>query len=907
VSAAIPTFKRETFALSRALEFFSERELTAQIGFGQPIWPLALLKELLDNGLDACESANIPPRIIVERHTDSLTVQDNGPGLPLTVIERSLDFTVRVSDKTGYISPSRGQQGNALKTLWAAPFVTTGRGRITVETAGDRWEINVSLNRIAQKPELNLARTGDSDVKTGTRITLHWAGIASGLDNRVYTSFYTLLYGFHNLNPHLALTVIDHHCEEMSRELEAKDPDWKRWHPHEPTAPHWYEADHLRNLMALKIGNEQHTGDAQTVGQFIREFRGLTGTAKARDVAAASGLQSAMLNSLVNDGDLNIDRIQQLLTAMQTAARPVKPDLLGVIGEAHCIEALEGYQAAGIQYRSAKETCEGLPYVLEVAFGILPERQRTLIVGLNFTYSIQQPFSDLNHALSEARVQAYDPAILLIHLTTPRIHFTDRGKTRVELPPAIAEKMALLVKSVTKAFTAAKRRADRDDRMKSADADALRKANEPKFVSAKRAAWQLMEAAYLKASSGKKLPANARQIMYAARRQIIQMTGKTKPWSKDSYFTQKLLPAYIDAHPAQTADWDVVYDVRGHLREPHTSRMVELGTLAVRSYIKGWRDTINTSANFSGINTEITTSGPANRYRFALFLEKEGFDELLKKVRLAERFDIAVFSTKGMSVTAARQLVAALSDKGVTILVVRDFDLYGFRIAHTLCHDTRRYQFKTQPTVIDLGLRLQDAEAMGLDSEETEYEANPATDLAKYGATDEELEFLTETMIDVRNEEGRLIGKKTVLPRRIELNEMDSETFIRWLEEKLTEAGVKKVIPDQKAIHAAWKQQWETARLNKIIQAAQDKIGDAPVPPPGIARQLANVLEKNPDYSWDEALAELAAAAKRRRYPLQRTTWRIVKNRRVPIQYTAWRCPVMTTISDSVNRVSRTS
>jgi DNA topoisomerase VI subunit B len=86
MSAAIPTFKRETFALSRALEFFSERELTAQIGFGQTIWPLALLKELVDNGLDACESANIPPCIIVERHADSLTVQDNGPGLPLAVI-----------------------------------------------------------------------------------------------------------------------------------------------------------------------------------------------------------------------------------------------------------------------------------------------------------------------------------------------------------------------------------------------------------------------------------------------------------------------------------------------------------------------------------------------------------------------------------------------------------------------------------------------------------------------------------------------------------------------------------------------------------------------------------------------------------------------------------------------------
>lgn len=41
MSAAIPTFQRETFELSRALEFFTEKELTAQIGFNKPAWPVA--------------------------------------------------------------------------------------------------------------------------------------------------------------------------------------------------------------------------------------------------------------------------------------------------------------------------------------------------------------------------------------------------------------------------------------------------------------------------------------------------------------------------------------------------------------------------------------------------------------------------------------------------------------------------------------------------------------------------------------------------------------------------------------------------------------------------------------------------------------------------------------------------
>ena len=97
---------------------------------------LALLKELLDNALDECENANRAPEITVTVWPDSLSVADNGRGLPLHTLERSLDYSVRVSDKRLYVSPSRGQHGNALSTIWAAPCVRDGQhGRVLVETA----------------------------------------------------------------------------------------------------------------------------------------------------------------------------------------------------------------------------------------------------------------------------------------------------------------------------------------------------------------------------------------------------------------------------------------------------------------------------------------------------------------------------------------------------------------------------------------------------------------------------------------------------------------------------------------------------------------------------------------------------------------------------------------------------
>src|SRR5947209_2276153 len=97
-----------------------------QIGYTQAVWPLALLKELIDNALDACETARVAPSIRVVVEDDALGVQDNGPGLPVSILEHSLDYSIRVSDKVHYVSPTRGQLGNALKCVWAAPFVISG-------------------------------------------------------------------------------------------------------------------------------------------------------------------------------------------------------------------------------------------------------------------------------------------------------------------------------------------------------------------------------------------------------------------------------------------------------------------------------------------------------------------------------------------------------------------------------------------------------------------------------------------------------------------------------------------------------------------------------------------------------------------------------------------------------------
>src|SRR5262245_56200085 len=126
--------QRTTFKMSRAQEFFTEHKLQTQIGCSPWHWGIALTKELIDNALDACESAEVAPAITLVQDGTRLTVQDNGCGLPQTTLERSLNYRGGVSDKANYVSPTRGQLGNALQCVWAATYVLSEnhKGCVTV-------------------------------------------------------------------------------------------------------------------------------------------------------------------------------------------------------------------------------------------------------------------------------------------------------------------------------------------------------------------------------------------------------------------------------------------------------------------------------------------------------------------------------------------------------------------------------------------------------------------------------------------------------------------------------------------------------------------------------------------------------------------------------------------------------
>jgi hypothetical protein len=233
---------------------------------------------------------------------------------------------------------------------------------------------------------------------------------------------------------------------------------------------------------------------------------------------------------------------------------------------------------------------------------------------------------------------------------------------------------------------------------------ASRMTREPRTTQ-KDAAWQIMEEAYMAASGNGSLPALARQIYYQARPKIMALTEDKE--LAYGYFSQTLLPDYIEEHGV---DWKVVYDARGHFEEPHTNRRIGCGTIEVGNYLHKMQEPEIVPAEFSDTNVEII--GPDGGFSGVLFCEKEGFGPLFKAVNLANRFDLMIISTKGVSVTAARLLIDSVCGNGLPLFVLHDFDVAGFLIFATLQRDTRRYQFTNAIEVIDLGLRLADIAAL---------------------------------------------------------------------------------------------------------------------------------------------------------------------------------------------------
>ena len=214
---------------------------------------------------------------------------------------------------------------------------------------------------------------------------------------------------------------------------------------------------------------------------------------------------------------------------MKAASKPVKPSDLGVIGEEHVLRMIGGKPSAW-RYKKVEVDVDGAPYLVEAAFGFRPgDDGRTMVAAINWSTSVAgNPFGLLGEydeglelVLAEQYSGPKEPIAAFVHVATPRPTFLDKGKSTVNLPTKVEEAIVGAVKHVTAAWTKQRKAEERDAGARLRRMDVMTAADKPMSVG--KAAAMAIPAAYAKVSDNGRLWAEAHQIYYAARPEILRL------------------------------------------------------------------------------------------------------------------------------------------------------------------------------------------------------------------------------------------------------------------------------------------------------------------------------------------------------------------------------------------------
>lgn len=358
---------------------------------------------------------------------------------------------------------------------------------------------------------------------------------------------------------------------------------------------------------------------------------------------------------------------------------------------------------------------------------------------------------------------------------------------------------------------------------------------------------RILPPAYQHASGGGIYPVSYRQLYYAAREEFRKATGREITYER----FKTVVVGFINTTPKLTDEWRLTADPRGTLLIPNTFKetRVPCGTAEIDHHLDDIQHDPDTGPQF--VPEQWPSTAPGQRYRAVLYIEKEGFEPLMRQARIAERFEIAVLSCKGHSVVAARKFVDHVCrvNGGVPLFIVHDLDVFGFCIGARLtsvsleAEEQNRvaYRFANDIDATDLGLRLVDAQRYGLADEKCK---RPNKGLpGDLGCTDEEETFL-------------LSG------RRIELNAFTAPQFIEWLEGKLRDNGItERMLPADAVLEQAYRRAIVTARTNAAVEAIHAEAveeAEAAKLPPKLTQKVREAMARH-DEPWDIALHRIVS------------------------------------------------
>jgi hypothetical protein len=97
--------------------------------------------------------------------------------------------------------------------------------------------------------------------------------------------------------------------------------------------------------------------------------------------------------------------------------------------------------------------------------------------------------------------------------------------------------------------------------------------------------------------------------------------------------------------------------------------------------------------------------------------------------------------------------------------------------------------------------------------------------------------------------------------RPVELNAMTSPQFVAFVERKLRENGVAKIVPDRELLAKTFISMERGIRLEEAVEAFdEDSDDEAVIAPPDLEQRVRKMLEKLPCMRWDAAVKAVVHA-----------------------------------------------
>ena len=280
---------------------------------------ITAVKEAVDNALDACEEARILPDIVVQitkidnkKDILQLDVEDNGPGIPRTSIEKVFGQLL-FGSRFHAIRQSRGQQGIGITGVVMYSQLTTGdpthvESKIATEATAVAVDIGLDTRK-NKAVKSNQDRVDWGDKVHGLRIrTTMKAKYQKGRQ-----SVWQYLRMTSIVNPHADITFIDpdgqkHHWPRVTEKLPGRVEAIK---PH----PNGIELGQLQRLCG-------ESSESRMTTFLRRNFSGVSGR------AAKELCEVAELEEKLKPKSLKAEQIRALLEAFQgertLRGKPVK-------------------------------------------------------------------------------------------------------------------------------------------------------------------------------------------------------------------------------------------------------------------------------------------------------------------------------------------------------------------------------------------------------------------------------------------------------------------------------------------------------------------------------------------------------------------------------------------------------